>query len=150
MAIELRARVQGRRPELARDLLRAFAAYFQLANVAEKVHRIRRRREYFLADSRAAAAATAWSTPWPHSRRQGLALGDVLELLRQLRIEPVLVAHPTESARRTGLRRQQRIADRLLERSNPLLAPQEKRHCWRAFAPTSPSTGRPPSTRASC
>ena len=50
----------------------------------------------------------------------------MLELLRQLRIEPVLIAHPTELARRTGLRRQQHIADRLLERSNPLLAPQEK------------------------
>ncbi|HEV7432049.1 MAG TPA: phosphoenolpyruvate carboxylase [Steroidobacteraceae bacterium] len=125
VALELRARVQGRRPELARDLLRAFAAYFQLANVAEKVHRIRRRREYFLADT---------ERPQPNGvvdtlaalKAQGLALGDVLELLRQLRIEPVLVAHPTESARRTGLRRQQRIADRLLERSNPLLAPQEK------------------------
>jgi hypothetical protein len=57
---------------------------------------------------------------------QGMGLGEVLELLRQLRIEPVLVAHPTESARRTGLRRQQRIADRLLDCSNPLLAPQEK------------------------
>jgi len=125
VALELRARVQGRRPELARDLLRAFAAYFQLANVAEKVHRIRRRREYFLA---------ATERPQPNGvvdtlaalKAQGLGLGDVLELLRQLRIEPVLVAHPAESARRTGLRRQQRIADRLLERSNPLLAPQEK------------------------
>ncbi len=125
VALELRARVQGRRPELARDILRAFAAYFQLANVAEKVHRIRRRREYFLADT---------DRPQPNGvldtlaalKAQGLGLGEVLELLRQLRIEPVLVAHPTESARRTGLRRQQRIADRLLERSNPLLAPQEK------------------------
>ena len=125
VALELRARVQGRRPELARDLLRAFAMYFQLANVAEKVHRIRRRREYFLADT---------ARPQPNGvvdtlaelKAQGLALDDVLELLRQLRIEPVLVAHPTESARRTGLRRQQRIADRLLERSNPLLSPQEK------------------------
>ena len=125
VALELRARVQGRRPDLARDLLRAFAAYFQLANVAEKVHRIRRRREYFLADT---------ARPQPNGvvdtlaalKAQGLSLADVIELLRQLRIEPVLVAHPTESARRTGLRRQQRIADRLLERSNPLLAPQEK------------------------
>ena len=122
---ELRARIEGRRPRLARDLLRAFAAYFQLANVAEKVHRIRRRREYFLADS---------DRPQPRGmvdtlaelKAQGLGLNEVLQLLRQLRIEPVLIAHPTESARRTGLRRQQHIADLLLERSNPLLAPQEK------------------------
>ncbi len=39
----------------------------------------------------------------------------------------MLLAHPTESTRRTGLRRQQRIADLLLERSNPSLAPQEQR-----------------------
>ena len=122
---ELRARVEGRRPQLARDLLRAFAAYFQLANVAEKVHRIRRRREYFLADS---------DRPQPRGmvdtlaelKAQGLSLNEVLQLLRVLRIEPVLIAHPTESARRTGLRRQLHIADLLLERSNPLLAPQEK------------------------
>jgi phosphoenolpyruvate carboxylase len=126
VALELRARVQGRRPELARDLLRAFAAYFQLANVAEKVHRIRRRREYFLADIERPQPNGVVDT-LAELKAQGLALGDVLDLLRQLRIEPVLIAHPTESARRTGLRRQQRIADRLLERSNPLLAPQEKR-----------------------
>ena len=121
----LRLRVEGRAPALARDLLRAFAAYFQLANVAEKVHRIRRRREYFL---------TATDRPQPRGvvdtlvelKSQGLSLEEVLDLLRQLSIEPVLVAHPIESARRTGLRRQQRIADRLLERSNPLLAPNEK------------------------
>ena len=123
---ELRARVQGRRPELARDLVRAFSSYFQLANVAEKVHRIRRRREYFLADS---------DRPQPGGvedalaelKSQGLELPEVLQLLRSLSIEPVLIAHPTESARRTVLRRQQRLADRLLERSNPQLAPHERR-----------------------
>jgi len=125
VALELRARVQGRRPELARDLLRAFATYFQLANVAEKVHRIRRRRQYFLADSGRPQPQGVVAT-LTEFKAQGLGLEDVLELLRQLRIEPVLVAHPTESARRTGLHRQQRIADRLLEYSNPVLAPQEK------------------------
>jgi phosphoenolpyruvate carboxylase len=125
VALELRARVQGRRPQLARDLLRAFASYFQLANVAEKVHRVRRRRQYFLADSGRPQPQGVLAT-LAALKEQGLGLDQVLELLRQLRIEPVLVAHPTEAARRTGLRRQQRIADRLLDCSNPLLAPQEK------------------------
>jgi len=122
---QLEQRVQGREPALARDLVRAFSAYFQLANVAEKVHRIRRRRQYFLEDS---------DRPQPGGveealaelRAQGLSLEEVLRLLKGLSIEPVLIAHPTESARRTLLRRQQRLADRLLERSNPLLAPHEK------------------------
>ncbi|MBS0387966.1 MAG: phosphoenolpyruvate carboxylase, partial [Proteobacteria bacterium] len=122
---ELRARIEGRRPALARELLRAFAAYFQLANVAEKVHRIRRRREYFLADSDRPQPRGVVDT-LAELKAQGLSLDEVLQLLRQLRIEPVLIAHPTESARRTGLRRQQHIADLLLERSNPLLAPQEQ------------------------
>jgi phosphoenolpyruvate carboxylase len=122
---ELRARVEGRRPQLARDLLRAFAAYFQLANVAEKVHRIRRRREYFQADGDRPQPRGVLDT-LTELKAQGLGLDEVLRLLRVLRIEPVLIAHPTESARRTGLRRQQQVADLLLERSNPLLAPQEQ------------------------
>ncbi|MDE2221185.1 MAG: phosphoenolpyruvate carboxylase, partial [Gammaproteobacteria bacterium] len=122
----LQARVEGRRPQLARDLLRAFAAYFQLANVAEKVHRIRRRREYFQGDDARPQPRGVLDT-LTDLKALGLGLDEVLRLLAQLRIEPVLIAHPTESARRTGLRRQQHVADLLLERSNPLLAPQEQR-----------------------
>jgi phosphoenolpyruvate carboxylase len=99
----LRVRVEGRQPQLARDLVRAFSSYFQLANVAEKVHRIRRRREYFLADSDRPQPLGVLDT-LAELKAQGLKLPEVLQLLRQLSIEPVLVAHPTESARRTGLR----------------------------------------------
>src|SRR5579863_4662576 len=122
----LAVRVRGRPPRLARELVRAFSAYFQLVNVAEKVHRIRRRREYFQQDG---------DRPQPGGvedalselKAAGLSLKDVLVLLSQLSIEPVLLAHPMESTRRTTLRRQQRLAGLMLERSNATLAPHERR-----------------------
>jgi len=125
----LAVRVAGRPPAVARDLVRAFSTWFQTVNLAERVHRIRRRREYFLADG---------GRPQPGGiedalsqlKQQGLSLEDVLQLLATLRIQPILVAHPTESTRRTQFRRQQRMADALLDRLNASLEPQERRHNW--------------------
>ncbi len=48
-------------------------------------------------------------------------------MLSTLSIEPVLLAHPMESTRRTTLLRQQRLAALLLERDNATLAPYERR-----------------------
>jgi phosphoenolpyruvate carboxylase len=115
----LAVRVRGRPPRIARELVRAFSSYFQLVNVAEKVHRIRRRREYFQQDG---------DRPQPGGvedalsqlKAADLSLEQVLALLAQLSIEPVLLAHPMESTRRTTLRRQQRTASLLLERSNEI------------------------------
>jgi len=123
---ELVARVRGRPPAQARDLVRAFSAWFQLVNVAENVHRIRRRREYFRVESERPQPGGV-ADAFGELKAQGLTLAEVLKLLAQLSIEPVLIAHPMESTRRTLLRRQQRVADLLLERSNPLLAPFEQR-----------------------
>ena len=125
----LEQRVAGRPPAIARDLVRAFSTWFQAVNLAEKVHRIRRRREYFLADG---------GRPQPGGiedslaqiKAQGLSLPEVRQLLASLCIQPILVAHPTESTRRTQLRRWQRMAAALLERLNPNLDPQEQRHVW--------------------
>ncbi|MEO6079365.1 MAG: phosphoenolpyruvate carboxylase [Steroidobacteraceae bacterium] len=126
---QLEQQVAGRPPAIARDLVRAFSTWFQAVNLAEKVHRIRRRREYFLADG---------GRPQPGGiedalaqiKAQGLSLDEVLQLLGELRIEPILVSHPTESPRRTQLRRWQRMAGALLDRLNPNLDPQEQRHAW--------------------
>jgi hypothetical protein len=43
---DLLARTAGRAPAAATDLIRAFSIWFQAVNTAEKVHRVRRRREY--------------------------------------------------------------------------------------------------------
>lgn len=124
---ELGARVRGRPPAEARDLVRAFSTWFQAVNLAERVHRIRRRREYFLADSERPQPGGI-EDALTQLRNQGLSLEQVLDLLATLRLEPIFIAHPTESARRTQLRRQQRMASILLDRLNPQLEPQELRH----------------------
>ena len=126
---ELAACVRERPPALARDLVRAFSTWFQAVNIAEKVHRIRRRRDYFLNDS---------ERPQPGGvedaiaalRSGGVSAQQALELIGSLRIEPVFAPHSTEASRRTLLRKQQRIAQRLLERLDPSLTPHEARSIW--------------------
>jgi phosphoenolpyruvate carboxylase len=122
--IELVVRTRGRPAAEAREVIRAFAAWFQVVNMAEKVHRVRRRRQY-MHDS---------STPQPGGlpdclqklKARGMTLEQVLALLGQIGIEPVFTAHPTESTRRTILRQQQRIARLLLARLDPSLTPPEQ------------------------
>jgi phosphoenolpyruvate carboxylase len=126
---ELAACVRDRPPRLARDLVRAFATWFQVVNLAEQVHRIRRRREYFLKESQ---------RPQPggveHAigalKASGLGYEQALELIGTLSIQPVFAPHTTEASRRTLLRKQQRIAQRLLERLDPSLTPHESSGIW--------------------
>lgn len=125
---ELAVRAQGRPPVLARDLVRAFSTWFQVVNIAEKVHRIRRRRQYFLSANAPQPAGV--EACLVELKALGLGLDEVLALLKRLRIEPVFTAHPTESTRRTILRKQQRIAQLLLDRLDPTLTPAEQRGVW--------------------
>ncbi len=125
----LAQRVAGRPPEVARDLVRAFSTWFRAVNLAERVHRIRRRREYFQTDSdrpQPSGVEAALAT----LRDQGMGLDELMSLVASLRIGPVLVAHSTESARRTQLRRNQRMAGVLLDKLNPNLDPRERRQLW--------------------
>jgi phosphoenolpyruvate carboxylase len=126
---ELAACVRERPPALARDLARAFSTWFQAVNIAEQVHRVRRRRDYLLKDSQ---------RPQPGGvedaivalQAAGLSHAQVLELVGGLSIEPVFAPHAIEAGRRTLLRKQQRIAQRLLERLDPSLTPNERRNVW--------------------
>jgi phosphoenolpyruvate carboxylase len=130
--LELTCSVRDRPPQLARDLVRAFSMWFQAVNLAEKVHRIRRRRTYFLQDS---------GRPQPFGvedaiatlKSRGLEFEEVLALLGSLRIEPVFAAHSMESTRRTLLRKQQRVAQHLLDRLDPMLTPQDSHNLWNSI-----------------
>ncbi len=99
-------------------VLRAFATYFQLANVAEQQHRIRRRRTY-AQEERVLSQSLAAS----FAQLDGVAAEEI-EGHVDLRL--VLTAHPTEAARRTVLTAHMRIAARLAELDDPLLAPARR------------------------
>ena len=108
-------------------MARAFAAYFQVVNLAEKVHRIRRRRDY---QRRRLTQRGSLVESAIRLRESGLGPGEIADLLARLRIEPVFTAHPSEATRRTILEKQQRIARRLVERLDPSLTPPERRVLW--------------------
>jgi phosphoenolpyruvate carboxylase len=112
----------------ARDIVRAFSTYFQVVNTAEQVHRIRRRRDYLKdTDKR---QPRSLDEIFHRLKEAGLEPDAVDTLLQQLEIEPVFTAHPTESTRRTILRKQQNIVRRMVDMQNPALTPQESAACF--------------------
>ena len=121
--VSLIVRTQGRPPAVALELIRAFATWFQVVNMAEKVHRVRRRREYARSD--VGPQPGGLHDCFARLRAHGLTLEQVLTLIAELSIEPVFAAHPTESTRRTLLRQQQRVARLLMTRVDAAQTPAE-------------------------
>lgn len=109
---DLQERLGGLSPEHAELVARAFATYFQVVNIAERVHRIRRHRHYQLqGDS------------WPPEglrdvlhrlHASGVSADELMDTIGSLDIEPVFTAHPTEAVRRSLLEKEGEIVRCLL------------------------------------
>ena len=115
--------VSGLDADEALQVTRSFSTYFQMVNTAEKVHRIRRRREY-LRDVVHYQPGGLEDT-LIKLKASGLDANGLEDLLDSLSIEPVFTAHPTEPTRRTILRKEQNIVRHLIELLNPTMTPQE-------------------------
>src|ERR1700685_4401899 len=102
---KLKERTMNRSPATATDLTRAFSIWFQAVNTAEKVHRVRRRRQYLNASGAGQPGGIAHCVA--RLQREGRTLDGVLARIGGISMEPVFTAHPTESTRRTLLRKQQ-------------------------------------------
>src|SRR5688572_25164287 len=126
--VALAARAAGRDAAEARDLIRAFSTWFEVVNLAERVHRVRRRREYLAHSDRPQPGGIG--DCMRRLKATGYDAKQVLELLSGVTIYPVFTAHPTESTRRTILRKHQQIADMMIERLDPMLTPFERRSAW--------------------
>ncbi len=108
------------------EAVRAFSAYFYLANVAEQTHRVgelaESGREAILADTvdRILAADLEPNLMSP--------------LLERLEVRPVFTAHPTEAARRSILSKLFYVADLLAERMEPTTTERERERIDRRTA----------------
>jgi phosphoenolpyruvate carboxylase len=104
-------------PQTAADFVRAFSTYFQMVNMAEKVHRIRRRRAY-LKDS---------SRPQPlglldimqRLNASGIGRDEIQQALERIELMPVFTSHSIQVTRRTLLRKEHEIARHLVRMLDP-------------------------------
>ncbi|MFN7945497.1 MAG: phosphoenolpyruvate carboxylase [Blastocatellia bacterium] len=106
-------------------VIRAFSVYFQLVNIAEQYHRIRRKRWYELhtpqQPQQGSLAETLRRLRSMHIPREQLQ-----HVIDSLEIEPVITAHPTEAARRTLLEKQRRVADLLSAFDAAEISPRQR------------------------
>jgi phosphoenolpyruvate carboxylase len=109
----------------AEALARAFATYFQAVNTAERVHRIRRRRDYQREGG--AAQPESLAAVLAQLKKDGVTRDELAHLLGRLDVEPVFTAHPTEAVRRSLLEKEQEIVRALVDEFDPTRTPQERR-----------------------
>ncbi|MFP2913364.1 phosphoenolpyruvate carboxylase, partial [Pyxidicoccus sp. 3LFB2] len=123
-AAELAEVLQRLPLERAEQVLRAFSVYFQLVNLAEQHHRIRRARLHAGASAskpqRGSLEATLLGL-----KASGVPAERVREALCTLRVTLTLTAHPTQAVRRTLLEKLYRMAGLLEERDRCELTPRE-------------------------
>lgn len=123
-AEELTRLLSGLSAQDALEVVRAFSAYFGLINMAERVHRIRRRRDYLRPGS--APQPGGLVAVFQGLKARGVDAATLSKTLRELQITPVFTAHPTEATRRSILLKEQRIARALVDRSAQDLLPYEE------------------------
>ena len=133
----------------SRGVVKAFATYFQLVNLAEEQERVRvlRRRERE-AHARGGSATETIAAAVGELRESGVSPAEMQEFLDRLLIMPVFTAHPTEAKRRTILTKLARIADLLrgLDLESP--TPEEERAAHEALREELVSLWQTEETRA--
>ena len=116
-ARKLDALLSGLDARRASLLVRAFSAYFHLANIAEQLHR---------ADELAQRSEGSLRATVSNIQEAGIPSEEVAQVLAGTELRPVLTAHPTEALRRSVLTKRRRIAQLLEERSDRSAPPSER------------------------
>jgi len=109
----------------AEAVVRAFSMYFSAINLAERVHRIRRRRDWQRISD--APQPGGLEAVLRQLQDEGVTLTELQASLDRLWMEPVFTAHPTEAVRRAMLEKEHTIVERLLADLDRSRTPPERR-----------------------
>ncbi len=125
MRRELMKLIAGLAPAVINQVIRAFAIYFNLVNIAEEdfLHRLRR-------ISVREQGHAAWVGSFNHSigifKKQGVSEIELQALFDNLLYKPVFTAHPTESRRRTVMHHQREVFSIIDRLTDPRLTQFER------------------------
>jgi phosphoenolpyruvate carboxylase len=116
---------EGLTPRLLARTLQAQGIWFQLLSIAEQNAAMRRRRE---AENRLGDQGVrgTFAQLISDAAAVGIKADRIRGLLAELRIRPVITAHPTEAKRVTVLERHRRIYRGLMDLESPRWTPRER------------------------
>ncbi|WP_191556071.1 phosphoenolpyruvate carboxylase [Metabacillus idriensis] len=122
---DLKSEISTLEPPLRKQVIRAFAVYFHLVNIAEQNHRIRRRRDYQFQEESVKQPGSLENAV-ASLKENGVAADVIQNLLKTLSLELIITAHPTEATRRSVLEIHKRIATLLNSLDQPIHTKRER------------------------
>jgi phosphoenolpyruvate carboxylase len=120
----LEALLNGLSPEQTIQIIRAYSYFSHLANIAEDQHHIRRTRAHAMSPATAPREGSM-TRALARAADSGMARPALERFFGQVRVAPVLTAHPTEVRRKSTLDREREVARLLDERDRQQLTPEE-------------------------
>lgn len=123
-ASELSELLAGLSIDEAEPVVRAFAMYFQLVNLAEQHHRIRRARSHMMEPGETPQRGSIEAVLRTLKER-GVGPERIREALHRMQVTLTLTAHPTQAVRRTLLEKVYRLAGLLEQRDRTELTFEE-------------------------
>lgn len=126
-ASRLNSLVRSLSPKKAYEILNAFTQYFRLVNLAEDLHRNRRRRDY---QKRGLAQPGSMAELEAQLANGKISQKSANQVVDRFGLGIVFTAHPTEAKRRTIMNKERAIAHHLERLETQDLVPNEIMFSW--------------------
>ncbi|NBW80300.1 phosphoenolpyruvate carboxylase [bacterium] len=112
-------------PSDPKSLIQLFSLSFQLLNMVEENVAVQHRRS-LQSDGKLEQESGLWPWAFKQLQKNGLEESEIQSTIRQLEVEPVLTAHPTESKRAIILAHHREFYLQLVKRENQMWTPIEQ------------------------